>query len=251
MELLEINTLFIIIIFAVGIGGGSAAARLGSSRTSISRLTLGNAFAGGVFLGAGLLHMLADSNENFAELMPSADYPIPSLIAGLAILFILGIDQLGRARSQAVVTQSSTLLLIVLSIHSLIAGLSLGLEKSMTASLAIFFAILAHKSAAGFSLGTSLVASGVSADVRRNHLLIFAFATPIGVALGGLMTTVMQDRHVQIAEMIFDGLAAGTFLYIALMDICREAFHEAFQRWLKLALASLGFIVMAIVALWT
>ena len=76
MEPLTINVVFIVVIFLVGIGGGNAAKHLASSAASASRLALGNAFAGGVFLGAGLLHMLADANENFSELLPSIDYPL-------------------------------------------------------------------------------------------------------------------------------------------------------------------------------
>ncbi len=251
MEFLTINVIFIIVIFFVGIGGGTAAKYLASSNAAVPRLALGNAFAGGVFLGAGLLHMLADANENFAALLPTLDYPVPALIAGGAILLILGVDQLGRQHLQGQSTQGSTLLLIVLSLHSLIAGLSLGLERELTASLAIFFAIIAHKGAAGFSLGTALVGSGMSEPLRRNRLLIFATATPIGIGLGAYMTSTMAGRDAQMAEMVFDGLAAGTFLYIALMDICREAFADAYQRWGKLVLALQGFTVMAVVAIWT
>jgi len=251
MDFLTINTLFMVIIFAVGISGGTAAKYLANSTVSVSGLALGNAFAGGVFLGAGLLHMLADANENFADLLPSLDYPVPALIAGGAILLILGVDQLGRQHFQGTAVQNGTLLLIVLSLHSLIAGLSLGLEREVSASMAIFFAIIAHKGAAGFSLGTALAGAGVSDKLRRNRLLIFASATPIGVALGTYMTATMEGRDAQMAEMIFDGLAAGTFLYIALMDICREAFADAYQRWAKLILAVLGFTVMAVVAIWT
>lgn len=251
MDFLTTNIIFMVIIFIVGISGGNAAKYLANSKASAGRLALGNAFAGGVFLGAGLLHMLADSSENFTDLLPAVDYPVPALIAGGAILLILGIDQLGRQHFQGNAVQNGTLLLIVLSLHSLIAGLSLGLERDVSASLAIFFAIIAHKGAAGFSLGTALAAAGVSDTLRRNRLLIFASATPIGVALGTYMTSTMEGRDAQMSEMIFDGLAAGTFLYIALMDICREAFADAYQRWFKLILAILGFIVMAVVAIWT
>lgn len=50
-------------------------------------------------------------------------------------------------------------------------------------------------------------------------------------------------------EGIFDSFAAGTFFYIAVMDILADEFKGAAQRWARYAVAIFGFTVMAIVAI--
>ena len=51
-------------------------------------------------------------------------------------------------------------------------------------------------------------------------------------------------------EAVFDALAAGTFLYVATVDIVHDAFGKTADRWLKLSLAGGGFAVMAVLAIW-
>ena len=53
----------------------------------VSSFPLAEAFASGVFLGAGLMHMLPDSSEMFRE--AGYGYPLAALIAGLMLLFLL------------------------------------------------------------------------------------------------------------------------------------------------------------------
>jgi hypothetical protein len=50
--------------------------------------------------------------------------------------------------------------------------------------------------------------------------------------------------------MIFDSLATGTFLYIAIVDIFGDVFKEQDQAWSKLSLIVIGFSLMGIIAIW-
>ena len=61
MEILWFKILSLLIIFATGLLAGIAPTRMSVSRQGKRQLTWGNAFSGGVFLGAGLLHMLPDA----------------------------------------------------------------------------------------------------------------------------------------------------------------------------------------------
>ena len=55
-----------------------------------------------------------------------------------------------------------------------------------------------------------------------------------------------------IFEAVFDALAAGTFLYIALLDILEEEFRASTShRMGKFFLVLAGFALMALVAIWT
>ena len=75
-------------------------------------------------------------------------------------------------------------LLVVLSIHSVIAGIALGIETELAASLLVMIAILSHKGSAAFALIVSVQAAG--ADRRRllRVLTIFVVMTPLGILLG-------------------------------------------------------------------
>ncbi|MEJ2034473.1 MAG: hypothetical protein P8Y63_15895, partial [Deltaproteobacteria bacterium] len=51
-------------------------------------------------------------------------------------------------------------------------------------------------------------------------------------------------------EAIFDSIGAGTFLYIATLDIIRTEFELPGDNWQKWLLAAAGFSIMAVLAVW-
>lgn len=75
--------------------------------------------------------------------------------------------------------------------------------------------------------------------------------TPLGVLLGTLFSEFMSSDVSAMFEMIFDCLAAGTFLYIAITEIIGKIFNDAKHTWAKLILIACGFTLMAVVAIWT
>ena len=252
----EVKLLFIVVIFATGVAGGLAPFRVKESANSKLQMARGNAFAGGIFLGAGLLHMLPDSAAAFAIVAPDIGYPLPALFAGLAILLVLLTDQIAKSNSQndsasvdsAEIHSRPMLLFVVLSLHSMITGIALGLETAMMTTISLFIAIIAHKGAAAFALGTALA----SAKRKNNRRTIFIFAatTPLGILLGTVLSDGLSSNWAKGFEAIFDGLAAGTFLYVALMDIFIEAFRDGTGRWSKLFFAMAGFSLMALIVFW-
>jgi len=111
----------------------------------------------------------------------------------------------------------------------------------------IFAAILAHKSMEGFALGVSLARS--AAPRAAALLALFAVATPVGIVAGA--TVGALDGPTQLAcEATFLSLAAGTFAYVATLDILREEFHEPGGRLVKWLWVVAGAGVMALLALW-
>ena len=239
-------------ILLVALGSGLLPQRLGTTHGGRRLLMLGSAFAAGVFLGAGLIHLLGDGQENFAEL-GSGDYPMALALCGIGVLFVLLIEKVAAASEEtdAAQVRQPYLLLSVLSVHSLIAGATLGLEGAAGAYMLILVAILAHKGFAAFSLGVSFVEAALPAPRYRRLLIFFSFTTPLGVILGTLAATALQDRTALLFEAIFDGLAAGTFLYVATMDLMSETFAERAARWGKFSSLVAGFALMALLALWT
>lgn len=264
----EFKLLAMAIIFGVGLGGGLAARRLAASENRAHWFGIGSALAGGIFLGAGLLHMLPDAAAGFRNLAPGWDYPAAFFLACLGFLLILFVERVlashmglnrgshcdaesppesCRDQSQAVYPY---ILALVLSVHSVLAGLALGAEKGMLAGAAILLAILAHKGSASFALAISLEQGGLSRLRVWGAVLVFSCMTPLGVLVGSAITNLLSTTGARGFEAIFDCLAAGTFLYIAVLDIIREEFFEQRHSWAKFATLCLGLAVMALLALW-
>ncbi len=274
-------------IFAIGIllaGAGGGLIPLWRRRESRQTrlLTWGNAFAAGIFLGAALVHMLAESADTWADDI-GATYPWPFLIAGAAFFAILLFEHVlvsddahavvhsvnkqlglsahahgdahldasehGPERSRATETYPYTLA-VVLSIHSVIAGIALGAQETVASATIIFIAIIAHKSMAAFALGVSLARGALERRRALGIIAIFTVMTPIGIAIGALVGNALDSGGELYFNAIFLALAAGTFLYIATLDIIHDEFLRPGHRFAKWLLASLGFAIMGILALW-
>ena len=116
---------------------------------------------------------------------------------------------------------------MTLSIHSLIAGVTLGISTAAGASV-LLMAILAHKGAAGFALGSTFREAAIPPHTRIPALLVFVGSTPLGVILGGAAIDIFGSGD-GAAVAWFKAVAAGTFLYIATLDIVREEFFRRRQ----------------------
>jgi len=256
MEIFQYKVLFLFVILVIGTVAGLIPTRFTLTEKGKRQLVLGNAFSGGVFFGAGLLHMLPDARENFHAYFGGIDYPVTALICAAGFFLILLIEKVLLRGSEDVGALSGHnalypfILCLVLSVHSIIAGTSLGLESGFSASLAIFFAIIAHKGAAAFALGVSLRDNGFTLGRHSAIVVFFSFMTPLGILLGTLFLVVLTSRMSMIFEAVFDALAAGTFLYVAVLDIIDEVFRNPGDRWMKLLMITFGFALMAIVAIW-
>ena len=252
----------IAIVGSVGVISPWLAARRGNSNT----IAYGNSFAGGVLLAAGLIHLLGDANDGFAAAYPNLDYPAAFAVATLAFILVLGLERvIPRAlesveksddpESAAMIDAGKGggiapyLLLVTLSIHSLIAGLTLGISSAAGAGV-LLVAILAHKGAAGFALGSTFREAAIPPRTRIPSLMVFVGSTPLGVILGGLAVETFGSGS-GATEAWFKAVAAGTFLYIATLDIVREEFFPGgTNRGRRLACAFIGAGVMALVAIW-
>ena len=267
----EVSISFPMILLWAGIiaivgTAGVFAPWLAARRASEQVIAYGNSFAGGVLLAAGLIHLLADAHEGFATTYPKLDYPAAYAIATLAFLLVLGIERVIPRAMEAGDEQDTPeaaamlnagtghgltpyLLLLTLSIHSLIAGVTLGISTAAGAGV-LLIAILAHKGAAGFALGSIFEESGIPPRRRIPALLVFVCSTPVGVILGGVAIEAFGEGS-GAAEAWFKAIAAGTFLYIATLDIVREEFFPGgTNRGRRLIWAFLGAGIMALVAIW-
>ena len=141
---------------------------------------------------------------------------------------------------------ASNVLLIVLSIHSLIAGLTLGsiFNARTLSGLAPVLAFSLHKFFESLALGTTFF--------KREHpqltrvdwfkILVYVCATPLGVLIGNV---VQFDK---LSELVLLSVTAGNFVYIALVEIIGEEFQSEQSRVTKFCCYMAGIIVASTIA---
>jgi len=251
-----LKLVFIVVIFAIGMAGGLAAIGAQHSARRELLFSVGSAFAAGIFLGAGLIHLLPDGIEALAGVVTGVDFPLGFLIAALGFLLVTYIEMVYLAGRHGPRTEGGSevtayALVVILSIHSILAGAALGTEDTLVGSVAIFLAIIGHKGAAAFALGVEFQRSGFERSKYIRLLLTFASMTPLGIVLGAGLDHLLQASYGRLFEGIFDCLAAGTFLYIAIIEIIGKEFANRTARQFKFAMLCAGIGLMSVIALWT
>jgi zinc transporter 1/2/3 len=250
MDVFWFKLLSFAIILAAGFLGGVAPLRLTLSASRERHLHWGNAFSGGVFFGVGLLHMIPDAIHHHEEFAPGFHFPMVMFITGIGFILILLLEKvvIGNHEGIGKLLGSRPLypfmLALILSIHSVVAGSALGLEETIIESFPIFVAIIAHKSAAAFALGISLQRAGLTIKRFVYIILFFSLMTPIGILFGTYFSGSISAGF----ESMFDALAAGTFLYVAIVGIMEEVFENRKDLWIKSFFIIIGFGLMALLA---
>ena len=210
----------------------------------------GEAVAAGVFLGAGLIHMLGDSAGDFAAV--GVDYPWPFLLCGAVVLALLLLEHVGaaakgRSDGNAILALLAT---AMLSIHSFLAGAALGTSEMGAVAVVIFIAIVAHKWAASFALAVTLARSPLARATRFAAFFLFVLFLPLGVASGAIAAH--WDAAYPLVAPTLKALAAGTFLYLGtLHGLANGTLVARCGDPREYAAVVFGFALMAVVAIWT
>lgn len=118
------------------------------------------------------------------------------------------------------------LLAIILSIHSILESFSLGAAKEEDTQLSISIAIFAHRIFEAFALGSSCRVAAIELKKAIAGLLIFCFIGPTCVYIGYFVQSIVEGSASKWIEMIFQGIAAGTFLYLSIIEILIPEFAE-------------------------
>jgi zinc transporter 1/2/3 len=112
------------------------------------------------------------------------------------------------------------ILLAAISVHSVLAGLTLGVQKSRQNILTIFTAIAAHKAPAALSIGSSFVNGKASKMVSTTSMIIFSLTTTCGIFIGMGLGSVSIET-----VFVLEALASGTFLYGGTSEIVADEFE--------------------------
>ena len=212
----------------------------------------GESLACGVFLGAGLLHMLGESAEMFHD--EGFKYPLAFLLCGGSFLIFLWLEHLGKELYQQQgkhKTYFALIAVIMMSIHSVLSGSALGLSDDISVTAILFFAIISHKLAESFAIAVQLVKSGMSYRSSLIYFILYSIMTPLGIFIGSMIIGHNAAPH-SLLVPVFTALAAGTFLYLGTLHGLEKCVLVKQCCSLKyFSFVILGFVIMAIMAIYT
>lgn len=137
----------------------------------------------------------------------------------------------------------SIILASALSIHSVIEGLTLGIQFEESHFINLAIAICIHK------IPESLVVGITLAETRQKlkfaMIFIFCLATPFGILIGASLGQILN----RTSQGVFLGICAGTFVYIAASEIIVEEFSVSRMKYKKFLSASCGICFMSVLML--
>ena len=134
--------------------------------------------------------------------------------------------------------------MIALSVHSFFEGVALGLMKGWSQIINLALSILIHKVAESMSISIAMHKSKMEFSKILKFIVLFSFATPIGVVLGILLGDASE-----LVGIIFKSIAGGTFIYVACSELIVEEFSLPGSRWLKLLFLVLGAVFIGLLLL--
>lgn len=211
-------------------------------------LPIGETLATGVFLGAGLLHMLPDANELFQSM--GYTYPFAFIISGIVFLLFLWLEHLGQELYHHNDSKHPAFALLawtMLSIHSLMLGAALGLNHNNSVVIMLFLAIIMHKWAESFAIAIQLNQSSLSTKYSLFFFLSFTAMTPLGIFIGWYFGHGVQTNS--IIDPILVAASAGTFVYLGtLHGLERCVMVEKCCNLRDFSFVIIGFLLMALVA---
>lgn len=211
---------------------------------------IGETLATGVFLGAGLLHMLPEANSMFVH--RGYHYPFAYVITGITFLLFLWFEHLGKELYHHQDKSHPAFALVawfMLSIHSLVLGAALGFSQEYPFIIMLFLAIITHKWAESLAIAVQLSKSSLKPSKSLVFFILFALMTPLGIFIGyyfgqGLETT-------SLFAPILIATSAGTFLYLGtLHGLERCVMVERCCNLRDFSFVIIGFLLMASVAVY-
>jgi zinc transporter ZupT len=213
--------------------------------------------AAGVFLGALFLELLPELAGSHAghgqgdHAGTAGRLPWAAALLGMLLLFFLEhiwLRERVADKGGHLVVWLGTF--VGLTVHSFVVGLGLSTLADRPESMQpLILAIAIHKTAEGFSLATVIRLAELRITRAWTFIGIFSIASPLGLAVGSRLHGVGGDTSSWAS--ILEGLAAGTFLYVAAYNLLPEVFHGREQRGARVFGLLGGLGVFALTIYWT
>lgn len=124
-----------------------------------------------------------------------------------------------------------------------IEGFVIGLEDELGSVVLVFLALISHHWIESFACGVNLLRASVHIKPMVLLMLFFSFMAPLGIVIGMVLNTVMDEEAGEVLEAYTVAIAAGTFLYVAIVDILVEEFLITKDKWGKTLFLVIGFVL--------
>lgn len=251
MSLITFKFIAALLIFIVAMIAGLLPMYFGHAHENKRHLS--DSLTNGIFLGAAIFHMLPDAQGGFTEVGWTA-YPYALLFCFAGFIFLQCVKYLTIYFNQNADNTkiNGSLILIILCIHSIIEGTTLGINTTMANTFVIFIAIIAHKSCDSFALANTLKRYRILPGYDFLIITAYALMTPFGIALASTIINTLSNQTGILVESILNALAAGTFIYIGALDALLQQFKgkKIKQNAMDFFALSLGMGVMGLLAIW-
>jgi len=134
-----------------------------------------------------------------------------------------------------------------MSFHCVLEGLALGVKKSHSGTLTLFFSLMMHKGIEAFSVGLQIAKSHTERmRMAVITICIYSLMTPLGSMLGVMLQQApIEDTPKNISIIILEGMAVGTFIYVTFFEVILHERENEHSSLLKLLSIIVGFLVIA------
>ncbi|EHA8591416.1 Fe(2) transport protein 1 [Cocos nucifera] len=202
-------------------------------RPDSSPFVLVKAFASGVILATGYMHVLPDSFDDLSSQClpdrPWHKFPFTTFVAMLSALFTLSVDSLmmslrgrrkaccepelgdqekgtgavvpvahGHGNGAVVPSEKDGVDSVVLEfgivVHSVVIGLSMGASENPCTVRPLVAALCFHQMFEGMGLGGCILQAEYKLKMKAILVFFFATTTPFGIALGIALTNVYREN---------------------------------------------------------
>ncbi|KAI3694580.1 hypothetical protein L1987_77547 [Smallanthus sonchifolius] len=229
------------------------------------------AFASGVILATGYMHVLPDSFDCLTSKClpekPWRKFPFTTFIAMFSAVLTLMVDSYAmswykkcktpnqgnknqdpeskigsygidnpasKLRRYRVVAQVLELGIVV---HSVVIGLSMGASDNVCTIRPLVAALCFHQFFEGMGLGGCILQANYEKKMKAMMVFFFSVTTPFGIALGIGLSNVYQENSptALVVVGVLNAVSAGLLNYMALVDLLASDFMgEKLQDNMKL-----------------
>uniref|UniRef100_A0AC35UDY8 Zinc transporter ZIP3 n=1 Tax=Rhabditophanes sp. KR3021 TaxID=114890 RepID=A0AC35UDY8_9BILA len=146
----------------------------------------------------------------------------------------------------------SIIFAIIMSFHSILEGVALGVKDDMSAMWMLFISLLIHKGIESFSVGLHVSKTNASKiKMIVITIVVYAFMTPIGAGIGIILQNLPMSEVVRVGIiLVLECLAGGTFIYVTFLELIaneRANPHDNVQQLLSI---SAGFITITVLQIY-
>ncbi|NXC25224.1 S39A3 protein, partial [Campylorhamphus procurvoides] len=135
-------------------------------------------------------------------------------------------------------------LVFALCTHSIFEGLALGLQEDGGKVISLFLGVAIHETLVAVALGISMAKASLPLRDAAKLALAVCLMIPLGISIGmGIESA--QSAAGNIASLLLQGMAGGTFLFVTFFEILAKELEDKSQRLLKVLCLVLGYAALA------